>query len=345
MIVKPSYEIEAFDFTEKEQNICRNGGFELDELAGNTNVNPTDGDTSIFNPWIVERSGTTAPEITIREEAANVDTASAQACEIQITVAGSGTPVAGLYELVWNFTEYQGRKVSLRVRGHCSNADKMRAYIDDGVTKTYSSYHSGGGSYEDLDVEDFTVNAAATKLEFGFEIVADDTFTIYADNIMLVMGDTSMDYTPYNFIRTSNVAFEATLSTNQLNIADATFTKTEFDTMTYDLDGGFDTTNNRYVATYPGYYEFLGSVTWNTGTVLANTECRTCIYLNGSLYRSTIIANATATSYHTVPVNVQLHLDPADYVEVFVRQASGGAVPDIHSGSGTFFWGRMVRPD
>jgi len=196
MIIKPSYEIEAFDFTEKMANVLLNGGFEYYDSVLDPQANPSDDDPSLFLGWKVERSGTTEPDVTYRTETTTVDSASTTACEMQITGAGSGTPVAGLYQTIVNFTEFQSKKVSLRLRAHCSNADKLRAYIDDGVTKTYSSYHTGGGGWEDLDVEDFTLDAAATKLEIGFEAVADATFTVYVDNVMLVRGDTSVDYTP-----------------------------------------------------------------------------------------------------------------------------------------------------
>ena len=264
MIVKPSYEIEASDFTEKKKNIVQNGGFEYADDALDPQANPTDGDMSLFTDWFVERSGTSAPQITFRTEAVTIDSSSAQSAEMEITVAGSGTPVAGLYQLVYNFAEFQSKKVSFRLRGHCSNASKMRSYIDDGVTKTYSSYHTGGGSFESLDVEDFDVNAAATKLEVGFEVVADDTFTVYADNAMLEVGDTSMSMTPYDVIKNPIVICKAMLSTELNNIPTGTWTQLPFDTKVYDIGNNFDTANYDFVVPFDGYYWIECRILWYT---------------------------------------------------------------------------------
>ena len=197
MAIKAAYEIEASDITEKIKNLLFNGGFDsiLDTPTSIADI-ADEADTP-FHSWIFNKGGTSDPTVTITEETTTKKTNSARSCEIQITGAGSGTPICGVKQEISNWAEYKGKKISLRACGYASNASKLRAYIDDGVAKTYSSYHSGGGTWENLDVEDFTADNNTTKMEIGIEIVADDTFTIYVDNLMLIPGDTSVDMVMY----------------------------------------------------------------------------------------------------------------------------------------------------
>ena len=62
-----------------------------------------------------------------------------------------------------------GRKVSLTARVRASVVDLARIGFTDGVTTTYSDYHTGGGTPENLTVV-HTISGSATKLEWFWEV-------------------------------------------------------------------------------------------------------------------------------------------------------------------------------
>ena len=82
-------------------------------------------------------------------------------------------------------TYYQGRKITCYGWLYASNASQIRLRIQDGVTDTHSSYHTGAAGWEFISVS-ATVNAAATQLVFG--IVWAVTNTAYADGCGCVEG-------------------------------------------------------------------------------------------------------------------------------------------------------------
>ncbi|QGH73010.1 MAG: tail protein [Siphoviridae sp. ctCJE6] len=82
---------------------------------------------------------------------------------------------------------FPGRTMTFGMWVKCSTASKARIYIDDGISKTYSSYHTGGGSFEFLTVEK-QLDAEMNKLVFGCE-VASSTITAYFDSGIACDGE------------------------------------------------------------------------------------------------------------------------------------------------------------
>jgi phage-related protein len=81
-----------------------------------------------------------------------------------------------------------GRTLKLGVWIKCDTASKARIYINDGVARSDSSYHSGGDEWEFLEVE-HQVDENLTTLILGIE-VASSSVTAYFDGAVLVEGET-----------------------------------------------------------------------------------------------------------------------------------------------------------
>ncbi len=111
---------------------------------------------------------------------------------MKITAGASGVYAAELpYTLPipnGSFLDYQGRTITFGMWVQCSSASKARIYIDDGINKTYSSYHSGGGTFEFLTV---TVQIASNnnKMNFGAEVSANGIVAYFSSGIA-VNGET-----------------------------------------------------------------------------------------------------------------------------------------------------------
>jgi hypothetical protein len=185
----------------QEVNLLANGGFDHN-IPGVTSIsNIANGAQTPFLNWFFRKSGSTPPTVNVSAETSTKLTNSRQSCKVAITTAGSSDAVCGVSQSIYNFEEFKGLKVSLRIYANAPSAQKLRAYIDDGVTKTYSDYHPGNSIWSALDVEDVTISTSATKLEVGVEYAASSADTFYVDNAMLVPGDVAVDYTGFDLIK------------------------------------------------------------------------------------------------------------------------------------------------
>ena len=113
-------------------------------------------------------------------------------------VSGASSNYRAEYS-VSNFDIYAGRTVKFGAWVKCSTASKARIGINDGVTTTYSSYHTGGGSFEFLTVT-VQISTANTMLKFLCE-VASATITAYFDSAYACIGEllfTDLRGTNYN---------------------------------------------------------------------------------------------------------------------------------------------------
>lgn len=110
------------------------------------------------------------------------------------------------------------------------------------------------------------------------------------------------------------------------------FTQLQLNTVVFDTNNDFDTTNYRYVAPRTGYYEFNANFVGIRSS--GSGICYITVYKNGSLYQrnndTTIGANITRGTHGLVQLNA------GDYLEVFVGTDS--ATWSASSASGyTFF--------
>jgi|TARA_R100001440_G_scaffold68634_2_gene90243 hypothetical protein len=140
----------------------------------------------------------------------------------------------------------------------------------------------------------------------------------------------------------STPAFEAYLGSDQTGISDATYTKVQFNTETFDTDSTYDnSTNYRFTPAVEGKYYIYGNLCLQTTGGHELNLGITSIYLNGTLYRSTILdPNTTAMISCNLPIDATMNLSATDYVEIFayIERTSGGS-RDIKSGSKRTYFG------
>lgn len=79
-------------------------------------------------------------------------------------------------------------------------ASQSRVYVTDGVTTTYSSYHTGDGSWQWLTVE-HTLSGSASKLTVGIAVGSGAANPAYLSGATLIFGDIA----PANWRPTPNV--------------------------------------------------------------------------------------------------------------------------------------------
>lgn len=145
-----------------------------------------------------------------------------------------------------------------------------------------------------------------------------------------ILGKNSITDYDYSWIAasggSSGPCFRASLTTNSPFNA-ATFTKVSLNTIDFDTDSGWDTTNKRWVCPTgkAGYYRVQGSV---YGMIQAQSG----IYKNGVLNTYGVGAlGAVGSTSAVTPVSDIIHLAVGDYVELwfFTTNASPGNLVSI----------------
>jgi hypothetical protein len=148
-----------------------------------------------------------------------------------------------------------------------------------------------------------------------------------------------------------NVGFLAHLSSDQLNIADAAWTKIEFDddnTDGYDDGNVFNTTTNTF--TVPtgsnGLYHFGGVIQSKSGTISANKIFGLMLLKNGTDNIAKDIKNTASSGSETRAAHIALKLEAGDTVIVQTYHNEGTATPDIDSEpEKSYFYGYLVKKD
>jgi len=135
-------------------------------------------------------------------------------------------------------------------------------------------------------------------------------------------------------------AFSAYQSTLQA-VANATFTKVQFQTEEFDTNSNFDpTTNYRFTPTVAGYYQVNASVQ-NSGSIAGQSTV--LIYKNGSAFKNGT-SSPQNTAYLGVIVSALVYFNgSSDYVEIYFWQNSGGSVNTATGAPYTYFQASMVR--
>jgi hypothetical protein len=174
-----------------QQNLLVNPGFEIWQ-RGNGPFTATGAySTDRWAPTIVG-----SDTISISRDTSNVDNSLAAAA-VTFTL-GTGAGASVFHQPVGRpgdgLEQLKQRTVTVSIRVKTSTANAVRAYIsaDGNSTKTFSSYHSGGGTFETLTVT--LALGAATDVRTGVALAA--SCTAYLDNATLVVGSVPMDYLP-----------------------------------------------------------------------------------------------------------------------------------------------------
>ena len=138
-------------------------------------------------------------------------------------------------------------------------------------------------------------------------------------------------------------AFSVYQSTAQTAIANATFTKVQFQTEDYDTNSNFDsTTNYRFTPTVAGYYQFNSGV--NASPAIAAGGQLISIYKNGAEFKRGQLVSVVAGIGAGSTVASQMYMNGStDYVEIYMFQ-NCGSTSTISTGTFyTYFNGSMVR--
>jgi len=156
---------------------------DFESWAGGTSVAP-DG-------WIATgTAGSIAQESTIKKFGS---------FSTKITAGGSGVyaieyrydittrKVKTLSDNIIGSTFFSGRTVTFGCWVKCDTASKARIYIDDGIARTDSSFHTGSDDWEFITVE-HQVDTSFTKLNFGCEVAA-NAIVAYFDGGIFVDGE------------------------------------------------------------------------------------------------------------------------------------------------------------
>lgn len=83
--------------------------------------------------------------------------------------------------------DYKGKNVAVFAKGKTAIASHLRIIIDDGVTTSATSYHTGGGTSEDL-TKVHTISASATKLEV-YASVETSNGAAYVGGLIIVFSN------------------------------------------------------------------------------------------------------------------------------------------------------------
>lgn len=97
------------------------------------------------------------------------------------------------------FVNVKGQKVSVAVKGKTAIASLLRIVVDDGVSTTASTYHTGGGTEEHLSIT-HTISLSATKVSVYVEGTGSNG-DAYVGGFMVVFADLApSDWSPLSAI-------------------------------------------------------------------------------------------------------------------------------------------------
>ena len=132
---------------------------------------------------------------------------------------------------------------------------------------------------------------------------------------------------PSNPVPTSRA--RAYLTTSQLDIPHATFTKVLLDGETYDVGGNFS--NYKFTAPVAGYYLIMGKIGYLYTSVVADKIYGAVIRIN-NIDKGQHIVSAAVASFLDVTTFNLLYLNVNDYVELFAYHEAGVNTIDIAGG-------------
>lgn len=147
--------------------------------------------------WLMDEAGTDTLSVTREGTTKKDDSLYSLAA---VFVLGSGAGATKIYQqLSINANDenhmLRGRTLSARIAVRTATASAARIFIEsDGTSGTtnYSGYHTGGSTFENLDVTNITVPTDATYVRIGVAFAA--SATVYMDDATLTMSATAGTY-------------------------------------------------------------------------------------------------------------------------------------------------------
>jgi hypothetical protein len=178
----------------RQMQLLTNGGFEIWQRG----TGPfTTHNTYNADRWLVEVAGTDTVSITREGTTKNTNSLYSLANAFVLGTGAGQTTIRQRNMIADGFHHLLGQRISARGSVSVATASAVRMYIRTNGTGggyTYSSYHTGGGTFEELSVENALIPTDATFFEVGFFFAASST--AYLDNVMLIPGSLAADYIP-----------------------------------------------------------------------------------------------------------------------------------------------------
>ncbi len=84
----------------------------------------------------------------------------------------------------------QGKTLGFGAWVKSAVASQARVYITDGVTTTYTSYHTGDGTWQWLSTT-HSISASGTKIEIGIAVESSAANPVYLSGVTCIFGDTA----------------------------------------------------------------------------------------------------------------------------------------------------------
>lgn len=236
--------------------------------------------------------------------------------EIQIYVNSGTTTTYGSGRYIWSFPS--GLTLDTSKTDVATNG--VAEIFGNLFTSSPSTIYTGTVNYESTTSVTGYTDGTTARVSNGapFSPTASTANQAWVLNFKVPILGWSSSVVMSSDAATTVVAASAYKAANQTGVnTNNSAVKITLDTVAFDRQGAFDTTNNRYVVKVPGDYD-IETLIYVTGTnVLANYyDIR--LYKNGSLYAYGQTTTATTNVAFSLALNHKLNLVAGDYLELYL---------------------------
>lgn len=175
------------------QNILINGGMEIWQ-RNSSFTNPAN-NSYTADRWRVFKSSTgNMPQFTISREGGPAGLPDTQyAMKVNITDAGTGTRWIAIQQVIENYPEYKGKKVTVSAWIYATVPGVIKMVLADSVAGAGSAFHGGTG-WEKLTVTHLVNVVTASLVLYLLYMEAPAIMTFWIDNVMMNVGEDAADY-------------------------------------------------------------------------------------------------------------------------------------------------------
>lgn len=150
--------------------------------------------------WTKDTNSTVAQESSIRDRGL-----------YSAKLVSNGVNLGLLSWSLGNYRQFAGQNLTIKAKILTATASRVTSALYDGTTLTTSSYHSGGGGWEEVDTAEVKVadEGTVTTLALYLGITAGAAVTAYFDDVRLLSLENLYQYTlptvPYEFYTISEI--------------------------------------------------------------------------------------------------------------------------------------------